>query len=711
MENSDDIESWYASFLPDDDLNNSEREEEEEQEPRMVYSYRNVVSGFAARLTAEEVKAMETKDGFISARPERILQLQTTYTPEFMGLKKTDRQVGFWENSNFGKGMIIGILDSGILPTHPSFSDQGMLPPPVRWKGTCDFNGTNCNNKIIGAKVFHAGKKVTAPGPFDDEGHGTHVASIAAGNFVNDANSFGNARGTAAGIAPHAHLAIYKVCFNNECAESDLMAGFESAIEEGVDVISISAGGGSHTYYQDYLALGAFQAIQYGILVSCAGGNNGPGRSTVQNEAPWILTVGASTVDRSIRATVKLGSGDEYDGESLFQPQDFNSNKLLRLVFPRGDGCSQNTLKDMDVEGKVVFCTPAVENDANAVLDAGGAAAIIMNSEVDGYTLDLKPTHPALPTTLISYVAGLKIKEYMNSQAYPKATILFKGTVIGDPSAPTVGAFSGRGPTIQSPGVMKPDIIGPGVNILGAWPVRIESNSNSLSTFNVISGTSMACPHLSGIAALLKSSHPDWSPAAIKSAIMTTADTLNLGENPIVDELHLFADVFTAGAGHVNPSRANDPGLVYDIRPNDYIPFLCGLNYPDQMIRIILHWQREEDIRCTNVNSIPAAQLNYPSFTVTLGLNHDNQTYTRTVTNVGPANSSYTLDVLSPNGIGGLEISPKEISFTEVKQKASYTVTFIPSNHTVRPMGYAQGYLQWVSGRYNVRSLIAVTYV
>jgi subtilisin family serine protease len=339
LENSDDLESWYSSFLPDDDLNNNKRmEKEEEQEPRMVYSYRNVMSGFAARLTAEEVKAMETKDGFISARPERILQLQTTYSPEYMGLKKTDRQAGFWEKSNFGKGMIIGVLDTGILPTHPSFSDQGMHPPPTRWKGTCEFNGTNCNNKIIGAKVFQTGKKVTGPGPFDFEGHGTHVASIAAGNFVNDANSFGNAKGTAAGMAPNAHLAIYKVCSDHGCPESDILAGFESAIEDGVDVLSISFGAASLPYYQDYIALGAFHAIQKGIVVSSAGGNRGPDRSTMQNEAPWFLTVGASTMDRSIRATVKLGSGDEYDGESLFQPQDFNSNKLLRLVFPRGNG-------------------------------------------------------------------------------------------------------------------------------------------------------------------------------------------------------------------------------------------------------------------------------------------------------------------------------------------------------------------------------------
>jgi hypothetical protein len=146
--------------------------------------------------------------------------------------------------------------------------------------------------------------------------------------------------------------------------------------------------------------------------------------------------------------------------------------KLEKLLIYILTGCSSNTLKDMDVEGKIVFCTPAIENNANAVLDAGGAAAIIMNSEINGFTL--QPAHLALPTTWVSYVAGLRIQEYMNAHAYPKATILFKGTVIGDPSAPTVASFSGRGPTIQSPGVMKPDIIGPGVNILGTVKLIIK---------------------------------------------------------------------------------------------------------------------------------------------------------------------------------------------------------------------------------------------
>ncbi|GLT62914.1 hypothetical protein SLA2020_355160 [Shorea laevis] len=220
------------------------------------------------------------------------------------------KEGGFWNGSNFGKGVIIGVLDSGILPNHPSFSDEGVPPPPARWKGKCEFNGTNCNNKIIGAKIFQGGRRQMGPGPFDVSGHGTHTASKAAGNFVKDAGGFGNAKGTAAGMAPYAHLAIYKICFDYGCGESDILAAIDSAVDDGVDVLSLSFAEVSLPFYHSGLA--AFRAMQRGIVVSCSAGNSGPGRSTMLNEAPWILTVGASTIDRSIRATTKLGNGEEY---------------------------------------------------------------------------------------------------------------------------------------------------------------------------------------------------------------------------------------------------------------------------------------------------------------------------------------------------------------------------------------------------------------
>lgn len=234
--------------------------------------------------------------------------------------------------SSFGKGVIIGVLDTGIFPGHPSFSDEGVPPPPAKWKGKCEFNGTLCNNKLIGTRSFQNGGELLGTPPYDDVGHGTHTASTAAGNFVENAKALGNANGTAVGMAPLAHFAIYKVCSEQGCLESNILAALDTVIEDGVDVPSLSLGGFTAPFYEDSIALGAFTAIQKGILVSCSAANGGPFYGSLSNEAPWILTVGASTMDRSIRATAKLGNGEEYDGESLFQPKDFNST-LLPLVY------------------------------------------------------------------------------------------------------------------------------------------------------------------------------------------------------------------------------------------------------------------------------------------------------------------------------------------------------------------------------------------
>ncbi|KAK3224739.1 hypothetical protein Dsin_004601 [Dipteronia sinensis] len=700
---SEDLESWHKSFLPSTVASSNLQQE------RMVYSYKNVINGFAAKLTEEEVQTMKTMNGFVSARPERKLRKQTTRTPHFLGLHA---ELGFWKQSNFGKGVIIGVLDGGILPSHPSFSDEGMPPPPTKWKGRCEFNISACNNKLIGARSFNiAGKGKGVEPPNDIDGHGTHVASTAAGGFVQYADALGNAPGTAVGMAPYAHLAIYKVCFGgtDDCPESDLLAGFDAAVEDGVDVLSISIGEDSSTFFEDSIAVGSFAAIQKGIFVSCAGGNSGPFNSTLSNEAPWILTVGASTIDRRIVASAKLGSGEEFDGETLFQPKDFPST-LMPLVYAGMNGkpesalCGNGSLNGTDVKGKIVLCERGggigrIDKGVE-VKNAGGAAMILMNDEPNAFST-LTDLH-VLPATHVSFADGLKIKSYINSTATPMATILFKGTVIGVPQSPMVTSFSSRGPNVASPGILKPDIIGPGVSILAAWPFPIDGKTDSKSTFNIISGTSMSCPHLSGIAALLKSAHPTWSPAAIKSAIMTTADLLNIEGKPIVDQALQPADVFATGAGHVNPSRANAPGLIYDIQPDDYIPYLCGLGYKDEEVGILVH----RPVMCSKIISIPEGQLNYPSFSVTLG---PSQTFTRTVTNVGWGNTTYYAMVVAPQGVE-VCVKPSRLYFSNVNQKATYSVTFNRTGSGSKLGEFAQGYIKWVSAMYTVRSPISVRF-
>lgn len=216
------------------------------------------------------------------------------------------------------------------------------------------------------------------------------------------------------------------------------------------------------------------------------------------------------------------------------------------------------------------------------------------------------------------------------------------------------------------------------MNIIAAWPFPVDGNTNTKSFFNVLSGTSMSCPHLSGIAALLKSAHPHWSSAAIKSAIMTSADLVNIKGTPIVDQTLLPADIFATVAGHVNPSKVIDPGLIYDNQPDDYIPYLCGLGYTNEQISIIV----QRPSKC----SIPEGELNYPSLAV-LG---PTQIFTRKVTNIGEAYLSYSTMVVAPK-CEYVTVEPNKLFFSKVHQTATYSVTFRRSNVTTGE--FSQGYI------------------
>ncbi|CAI0399112.1 unnamed protein product [Linum tenue] len=278
------------------------------------------------------------------------------------------------------------------------------------------------------------------------------------------------------------------------------------------------------------------------------------------------------------------------------------------------------------------------------------------------------------------------LTDYLRSPAKRHtAKLAFQGTLIGgtNPSAPQLGSFSSRGPSLQSPGILKPDVIGPGIDILAAWGASTDNATEN--PFNVRSGTSTSCPHLSGVAALIKSAHPDW------------------------DEQNVTAAVFGVGAGHVDPSRALDPGLVYDIHPDDYIPYLCGLGYSDKHVTMIV----QRKVSCGDVIPVPEAQLNYPTFSIRLGAG-DRKTYTRTVTNVGPPRSTYSAVVRSLEEVGiAVTVVPSEIKFDEVNEKASYAVTFTRLDNITRSTAVSRGSLVWSAADcgYTVVSTIAVVFL
>ncbi|XP_073111154.1 subtilisin-like protease 4 [Elaeis guineensis] len=698
-----DWENWHKSFLPNITLDSGK--------PRLVYSYRDAIDGFAAKLTADEVLAMESIDGFLHAQLDEKLPLATTYTPSFLGLSQWD---GLWFESIYGNGVIVGVIDNGIAPNHPSFSDGSMLPPPAKWNGTCDFLGKSfCSNKIIGAMAFHGGHK---PLLIDDSdnGHGTHVAAIAAGSFVGDAKVLGSAYGRATGIAPRAHLAIYKVCWGDGCHASDVLAGIDQAIKDGVDVLSISiARDHAAPLMNDTIAIGSLAAIRKGILTCLPAGNFGPYKSLIFNDAPWSLTVGASSIDRKIRATVKLGNGVELNGESGYQPSATNST-ILSIIFPgyksHGGryGCKSGSFDGIDVRGKIVLCVGGdIENvyKGRLVKKAGGAAMIVLNPFELGSTT-FAEVH-VLPVAHVSYSNALKIISYLESTSTPTAKITYNGMQFGARPSPAVASFSSRGPSLMNGGILKPDIIAPGVNILSAWPTDVGSDPNGSSTldFNFLSGTSVATAHLSGVAALLKSTHPHWSPAAIKSAIMTTADKLDRSGGPIADEYDgSVASLFAMGAGLVNPPLANNPGLIYDLRPGDYTPYLCGMGYTDKQVTAITRRR----VQCSKIANIDAEQLNYPSISATIGPNI-RKNITRQLTNVGEAKSVYTLRIEEPKG-AWMDVHPYELHFSKRHQKKRYYVELRTKGVPLGKGEVSEGQLIWISNNHVVRSPVSVTF-
>ncbi|GAB4826540.1 hypothetical protein Ancab_033434 [Ancistrocladus abbreviatus] len=593
-----------------------------------LHSFTHLANGFAVHTTPSQAQKLKRCRGVKLVERDRGAKLMTTYTPHFLNLPE-DAWSQEGGERNAGEGIVIGFVDSGINPLHPSFAYDPMNPFTsnlTRFSGACEtgprFPVSSCNGKIVSARFFAAGAQAAASlnasvdflSPFDAVGHGSHVASTAAGNYGVPVEVNGFLYGPASGMAPRAsRIAVYKAVYPSIATLADVLSAIDQAVKDGVDILTLSVGPDEPpedtitflNVFEIFLLL----ARRVGIFVVQAAGNKGPGPNTVVSFSPWAVGVAACSTDRSYPATLILGNGQKIGGVGLSGPTSGDALIQYKLVLakdaakvngafletPYTEECQYpEAFEPLIVRGSVVICNfSAGFYNQTSTITAIIRTALTLGFM--GFVLVANPTYGDFVAEPIPFpVPGIMVPRTADaqiiSQYYERQTLRnkqgcvmrFGGTAsIGEgrvasfkERAPIVSRFSSRGPDIidsnKNPtDVLKPDIVAPGHQIWAAWsPPSVLDPVLEGNNFALLSGTSMATPHVAGIAALIKQLNPSWNPSMIASAMSTTAMKCDKYGETILAEGYEPATFtsstpFDFGAGLVNPTRALDPGLVF----------------------------------------------------------------------------------------------------------------------------------------------------
>jgi hypothetical protein len=699
--------------------------------------YTVAVNGFSAHLSSTQARALAadsrvmgvTKDRLEHA--DRVPTVGPHATSEFLGLTHHGHPAKGWNPRTAGKGIVVGVIDSGIWPENPAFAGKKLQhkrkvsasnPDPIfvgsshktafhkadgkTFHGKCvagqRFKANTCNSKLISARYFDTGflqfqpRNTWSPAEFasarDGVGHGSHTSSTAAGDYGVKAKVFGKGYGRITGIAPAAKIATYKVLWataddpsDASGFNSDIVAGIDRAVADGVDVINFSVGpSGGDSDIIDPIAVAFLNAAASGVFVAAAGGNDGPDAATTSNVSPWVTTAAASTW-QTASGTVVLGNGQKVLGASL--TSDGTKAPLVYAADvskqPTGsDGataaqCGLGTLDRSKVEGKIVLCDRGENVLVNKVADAqrAHAAGIIIG---DVTQPDIVSLSVPLPMVSVHIDGRTKILDYINQPGGANATLVDgnKTSQKAEP-VPAVAGFSSRGPSQINADVLKPDVAAPGVGVLAA----VAPPSNSGQNFDFYDGTSMATPHIAGLAAWQLGKRPKLGPDELRSMFMTTAhDTVDA-------DGHKAHDAFAQGAGQVSARRLGDPGLVFPAGIVDWFAWLEGQGISTG----------------TGIPGIPGYELNEPSIMDSSLVS--STTLTRTVKNISGHRETYHA---SYKGDAGVAVSfKKNGSFSPT---ASYTIgagkrlTIKIKLETVSGLDeYAMGNMTLASNQHNVR--------
>lgn len=696
---------------------------------KVMYSYTHTFNGFSAKMTAAQAEAMRNHPNVAGVWRDEAQQLTTSNTPAFLGL--TTGPDGLHVQGIKGEGVVIGVVDSGIWPEHPSFADDGSYGPLPGWAGTCDSGedaAFSCNNKLIGARYYKESFESVyqlQPGEFvsprDADNHGTHVASTAGGNEGVTAVLNGTEVATVSGIAPRARIAMYKACWNSSytnpqgqpergCFGGDTMAAIDQAVADGVDIINYSISG-SFTNITTPQAAAKLRAAQAGVFVAVSAGNSGPTASTVGTPAPWVTSVAASTYSGT-----SVSNGIEVLGgplQGVYQAIEAVTSVPLSET---GD-----VTADVAVASPLEACEP-LNNAAElagkfalmqrgtcgfdiklANAQAAGAAGVIMYNNSAAAPIAMGGTgsfpFPAVMTTL---AAGSALNAEVSGGGV--VTVKMSPSVFVDDVVEVgnlMAGFSSRGPNLNTLDIIKPDITAPGVKILAGASAQTLFGAPGTS-FTYLQGTSMSSPHIAGIAALVKEVNPGWSAAMIKSAIMTTARQNLTKENGLT-----AADPFDFGAGHAVPNSAVNPGLTYPISNLEYFAFLCGIGETGFV-------QTASGFSCDAFvgagYQTDASQLNLPSMAI--AELSEQETLQRRVTNVSGSASVYTASIEAPAGVSIAVVTNDGGNMLSVPANATvpYSLVFTPTQDALMDQ-WVFGAITWSDGVHTVRSPIAVKVV
>jgi len=651
---------------------------------------------------------------------------------------------------NAGKGVVLGDIDTGIAPENPSFAGDALqtavtasTTPSIIDGGGVDTvqfkksdGGTfsssiipnaqgwtrdDLSTKIIAAHYFVNGFGTENLGstasrgeyisPRDGAGHGSHTASTAAGDYSVSENVAGTDFGKISGVAPAAKIAVYKVCWDgvatdesqDGCATTDMVAAINQAVQDGVDVLNFSIGGSSAQTTFSPTDEAFYNAAAAGIFVAAAGGNAGPDASTLDNASPWETTVAASTIP-SYTATASFGDGGPAPIQGASNnvgfgtlPQVPNNSAFVDAKDNVATGstaaiaglCGPNSLSAA-VANKVVLCDRGTYDrvaKSAEVKRAGGIGMVLLNTPTGAQDTDLD-LH-SVPTIHINASPSSTLSVYQAAyDAIHAYAHLGTGTVSFAKSAdqspvPQIAGFSSHGPVLaDGSDIMKPDVSAPGVSILAAVANAPGADPN----WDFYSGTSMATPHVAGLALLYLGKHPKASVAEIQSALMTTATNTKTATGGTV------TDPFAQGNGEVNPSKYLNPGLLYLSTKTDWANYLYSVGEVDHTVT---GFEKAKKIDPSNLNRASIA----------IGDLAGTQKVTRTVT--AQSTGTYKASISVP-GITA-KVSPSSLKFTKVGQSKSFSVTFTRTSKAPLDQ-YSTGFLTWKKSNSSttVRSAVAI---